>query len=145
MYTLIFWIRFPSLLTSEKILFLVQFAEIYLKKYSSWPKLWCRNDSFCTQIKRRWDSSVPVLQRSLHTPVCHTIIKCTCFYSTWDGTCNPRCLPGLDSPVDSLFLGGGGVSENIKGTGNLTGISCIKQKKASAEFFVQPVCLCLFW
>lgn len=32
MYTLIFWIRFPSLLTSEKILFLVQFAEIYLKK-----------------------------------------------------------------------------------------------------------------
>lgn len=79
----------------------------------------------------------------------HAETKCTWFQSRWDGTCNPRCLPGLDLPVDSFFfltffLKGGRLSENIRGTGNLTGISCINKNRQKKLLLSSLCSLSLF-
>lgn len=74
--------------------------------------------------------------------------RCVCFHSSCNETCNPRCLPGLDLPVDSCFLEG-----SVRTLGHWreknpqkTGIYCIKKKKKLLlSYLCDLSCLCLFW
>lgn len=108
----------------------------------------CRNDHFCTlkvHLSRRWpwgkDSSVPSAphSRCTHLSVTQLLNKCTCFYSSWDGTCNPRCLPGLDSPVDSHFLGWGLV-RTLRALETLLGLVVLKKKLLLSSLCNLSVC-----
>lgn len=89
--------------------------------------------SFCTYKMYSHKHDMKICPSTPHTRCVHTsvthILNALASTVLGMGTCNRRCLPGLDLPVDSFFffVGGGGVNENIKGTGNLTQISCIKK------------------
>lgn len=116
-----FWFHLQSLNVSDDI----RMKSMTKTPPQNWPFLHSQISPEQT-FNRRWEPVCPSTSHTHSERVWNMIAKCICFYSSWDQTCNPRCLPGLDLPVDSLFLGwggfrGGGGAEggrkNIKGTG----------------------------